>query len=122
MVSIGFGLRPFVNVKSLAATSFSVYGDRVSEIHDEAMAAILQVQTVLDQQTKKLDEQSAQETKTVRETLQSKVKELSLMRSRQEQLESEISRMQSGSAFGSQPTQAETSSGSSSSGFSTPAS
>ena len=38
------------------------------------------------------------------------------------ELESEISRMQSGSAFGSQPTQAETSSGSSSSGFSTPAS
>ena len=38
------------------------------------------------------------------------------------ELESEISRMQSGTALGSQPAQAETSSGSSSSGFSTPSS
>ena len=38
------------------------------------------------------------------------------------ELESEISKMQSGTAFGSQPTQTETSSGSGSSGFSPPAS
>ena len=38
------------------------------------------------------------------------------------ELESEISRMQSGTAFGSQPAQTDTSSGSSSSGFSTPSS
>ena len=80
---------------AMAFTEFSVR-ERVDEIQNDAMAAIGQVQDLLAQQMKKLDELSEEERKIVRETLQSKVKDLGLMQSRQKQLEADISKVHEG--------------------------
>jgi hypothetical protein len=58
------------------------------------MAAIREIDSVLDRHVHELGEQSAREAQVVQETLESKVHHLSIMQSRQQELEVEIANMQ----------------------------
>ena len=77
--------------------------DRIKEIRDEAMAAIQQIESVLDEQIQKLDSQSAEEANVVKVTLASKVKDLDQLQSRQEQLEAEVTKLKDNEANGHSP-------------------
>jgi hypothetical protein len=67
---------------------------RIEEIQTQAMAAIREIELVVDRQVHELGEQSAREAQVVQETLESKVHHLSIMQSRQQELEVEIANIQ----------------------------
>jgi hypothetical protein len=67
---------------------------RISDIQTEAMSAIEEVNAMLNKQIEGLGEQAALETKVIKETLESKVTDLKIMEARQQDLEQEISVLQ----------------------------
>jgi len=86
-----------------AATSDEVFANRLKTAQDEAMEAIERVSSALTEQMLKLEEHSANETKIVKETLQSKVVDLERMQSRQKFLEDEITKLHESGATLSLP-------------------